>query len=66
MKSRTASASKRSPIAVEPMTSQKSIVASFRRSRLVPPASRTPHAVQKRARSEFSSPHFVQSGTLEV
>jgi hypothetical protein len=46
------------PIAVEPDMSQKSTLASLRRSRSRPAASGAPQALQNRAPSKFSCPHL--------
>ena len=57
----------RSPSAVEPVTSQKSTVTTFRTSRgAAASASAAPHESQKRAPSRFSAPHCEQTNMVRV
>ena len=63
---RIASGSRRSPSDVEPATSQKSTVTTFRCSRFGAASSGAAHALQKRAPSGFSAPHAAQVATGQV
>ena len=63
---RTASGSRDSANAVEPETSQKSTVTSFRCSRAGTSASAAPHESQKRAPSRFSAPQLAHVMDREV
>ncbi len=60
MTPRSASGSRRSPSAVEPATSQKRTVTTFRTSRGASASSGAPQESQKRASSRFSAWQRVQ------
>ena len=67
MMRRTASGSKRSPSAVDSLTSLKRIVTGLRESgRRSPNRNRTPHAEQKTARGELTSPQLRHAPTKPV